>query len=101
MTKLEQTLARVLASTAVTPRRRDAVFVDKLWNRFKGSVDKPCMFQPRAKRGIEEKILTRVVADQIQPEVWITSKLGERHPDFSGRPIDGVARPGENLVFVF
>jgi hypothetical protein len=57
------------------------------------------MFQPRAKRGIEEKILARVVADQIQPEVWITSKLGERHPDCSGLPIDGVARPGENLVF--
>jgi hypothetical protein len=101
VTKLEQTLARVLASTAVTPGRRDAVFVDNLWNRFKGSLDKPYMFQPRAKRGIEEKILARVVADQIQPEVWITSKLGERHPDFSGRPIDGVARPGENLVFVF
>lgn len=90
----------VLAFTAVTPGRRDKVFVDKLWNRFKGSLDKPYVFQPRAKRSSEEKILAQAVGDQVHPEVWITSKLGGRNPSLSGRLIEGAARPGENLVFV-
>jgi hypothetical protein len=74
--------------------------VDKLWNSFKGSPDKPYMTQPRVKRGIDEKILVRVVADQIQPEVWMTSKQGERQPaqthrELPLRRIDGVAQPGD------
>lgn len=77
------------------------MFADKLWNRFKGEIDKPYMFQPRVKQGINEKILARVVADQVQPEVWITSNLGERRPAVTRRAIDGVARPGEHLVCIF
>lgn len=84
-----------MCARAVTPRRRDKVFADKLWNRFKGSPDKPYMFQPRVKQGIDENILARVVADQVQPEVWITNKLGHRHPAVTGMPIDGVGRPSD------
>ena len=66
-----------------------------MWNRFKGDPDKPYLFQPRVKQGIDEKILARVVADQVQPEVWITSKLGHRHPAVTSVPADGVGRPGD------
>ena len=83
---------------AVTPRRRDKVFTDKLWNRFKGEEDQPFMFVPRSKLGVDEKILSRVVADQIQPEIWITSEAGHRHPAVTNVPIDGVGRIGEKAV---
>lgn len=79
----------------MTPRRRDTVFADKLWNRFKGDPDKPYMFQPRVKQGIDEKILARVVASQIEPEIRVTSKPGGRHPAASGAAVDGIVRPGD------
>ena len=75
----------------VTPRRRDKVFAEKVWNRFRGDVDKVYMFQPRVKQDI-------LVPDQIQPEVWITSKLGQRHVAVSGVPlrqINGIVQPGD------
>jgi len=80
----------------VTPRRRERVFAERLWNRFKGDPDKPYLFQPRVKPGVDEKILSRVVADQIQPEVWITTKANHRHPDPDAQPHDGMPRTGNH-----
>jgi len=75
----------------MTPRRRNTVFADKLWNHFKGDPDKPYMFQPRV-NGIDEKILTRVAASQIEPEIWVTSKLGGRQANLVGGILQQVVR---------
>ena len=55
------------------------------------------MFQPRVRPGVDEKILSRVVADQIQPEVWITTRKNQRHPDpAAAQPVEGATRPGDH-----
>jgi hypothetical protein len=54
------------------------------------------MFQPRVRPGVDEKILSRVVADQIQPEVWITTRKNQRHPDPAAQPVEGATRLGDH-----